>query len=297
MALDFDLMNAMAADMEAQMAEEAARRALVEQDYEARRVRPGRIGTDTGPVHAASILVWARIAEMAGIPFIPAEIVATLDMETVRAMGNGDDTSLLPPDQQVQVAMADAYANAGGYWRTEICAGEEVKCLMGSGQGLPDILPIRMDDLRIYEMHWGMPAVTIVGRPRLTPVRHAGYPVEFRVFCGCKAEDEGAVSWYYPQAGPFEATPELEAAMTQASEWGARLHALRAEIGLTPWLPGQGEPTDRIGSTVDFMLTEDMGLVMVDAGPGYGAGAHPCCFIDQPVAGRAWSLAKGVKLR
>ena len=45
------------------------------------------------------------------------------------------------------------------------------------------------------------------------------------------------------------------------------------------------------------MLTEEMGLVMVDAGPGYGAGAHPCCFIDQPVTGRAWALAEGVEAR
>jgi hypothetical protein len=297
MTFDFPSMDAMAADMEARMAESNARRTRVEQDYEARRMHPERIGTDTGPVHAASILVWARLAEIAGIPFIPADTVATLTMDTVMAMAEGDESAELAPGQMDEIRKAVAYANGGGYWRTEICAGEEVKYLMGSGQSLPDVLPIRMDDLRIYEMHWGMPCVTIVGRPKLTPVRHAGYPVEFRVFNGCQAEENGAVSWYYPQAGAFEPTPELEVAMTQAAEWGKALHELRDRMGLVAWLPEMGEPSDRIGSTIDFMLTEEMGLVMVDAGPGYGAGAHPCCFIDQPVAGRAWALAEGVEVR
>lgn len=297
MAFDFPAMDAMAAHMEAQMAEADARRTVIEQDYETRRIRPDQIGIETGPVHAASILVWARLAEIAGIPFIPAETVATLDMKTVMAMADGREDETLRDGQMDEIAKAVAYANAGGYWRTEICAGEEVKYLMGSGQSLPDVLPIRMDDLRIYEMHWGMPCVTIVGRPKLTPVRVAGYPVEFRVFNGCQAEEDGAVSWYYPQAGAFETTPELEAAMTQAAEWGKALHELRDRMGLVAWLPDRGEATDGIGSTIDFMLTEEMGLVMVDAGPGYGAGAHPCCFIDAPVKGRAWTLADGVELR
>lgn len=297
MALDFDLMNAMAADMESRMAEANAAKLVLQRTYEERRVRPERIGTEAGPVHAASILVWARLAEMAGIPFIPATVVATLDMDTVMEMADGDLSDAIGDDQRAEIAKAVAYANAGGYWRTEICAGEEVKYRMGSGQDLPDVLPIRMDDLRIYEMHYGMPSVTIVGRPRLTPVRHAGYPVEFRIFNGCQAEEDGAVSWYYPQAGTFETTPELEAAMTQAAEWGVALHELRERMGLLPWLPDRGAETDRIGSTIDFMLTEEMGLVMVDAGPGYGAGAHPCCFIDRPVTGRAWALAEGVEAR
>lgn len=297
MALDFDFMNMMADDLEAALAENQARRRAIEQDYETRRVRPEQIGMETGPVHAASILVWARLAEIAGIPFIPATPVASLDMATVVIMAEGDESATLADGQMEEIQKAVAYANGGGYWRTEICAGEEVKYLMGSGQDLPDVLPIRMDDLRIYEMHWGMPSVTIIGRPKLTPVRHAGYPVEFRVFNGCQAEEDGAVSWYYPQSGKFEPTDELEAAMTQASEWGKALHELRDRLGLVAWIPDRGESTHEIGSTIDFMLTEEMGLVMVDAGPGYGAGAHPCCFIDVPVTGRAWHLAEGVKLR
>ena len=300
-ALDADQQDrfaiAMAADMQARIDEATARNRELASGYEARRVHADRIGIDTGPVHAASILVWARLAEIAGIPSIPATVVATLDMATVDEMANGELTDAVGEGQRAEIAKAVAYADAGGYWRTEICAGDEVKYQMAIGADLPAVLPIRMDDCRIYEMHFGMPSVTIVGRPRLTPVRHAGYPVEFRVFNGCQAEEDGAVSWYYPQAGAFEPTPELEAAMTLAAEWGRRLHALRDQLGLVAWLPDRGEPSDRIGSTIDFMLTEEMGLVMVDAGPGYGAGAHPCCFTDQPVEGRAWALAEGVEPR
>lgn len=297
MPFDFANMDAIHAQMEAEMATHRTQMAATAADYDQRRVHPERIGTDTGPVHAASILVWARLAEIAGIPFIPVETVASLDMDTVMIMAEGEPSDDLDATQLDEIAKAVAHTRGGGFWRTEICAGEEVKYLMGSGQDLPDVLPLRMDDLRIYEMHMGMPTVTIVGRPKLTPVRHAGYPVEFRVFNGCQADADGAVSWYYPQAGVFETTPELEAAMTQAAEWGNALHALRDRMGLVAWLPDRGEPTDRIGSTIDFMLTEEMGLVMVDAGPGYGAGAHPCCFIDRPVEGRAWALAEGVEVR
>ena len=191
---------------------------------------------------------------------------------------------------------ANAYAARGGYWRSEYCAGGQVKQAMSLGADLPEILLLDLDDPRMIDMHWAVPFLTIVGRPRLTPVRVNGYPVEFRVFNNPTAENS-AVSFYYPQAGQFEVTSELEAAMTQAQEWGMKLHALRAELGLIPWLPEMETENEIIGSTVDFMLTKEQGLVLVDAGPGAGYGAHPCCFIDQPIVGRRWQLADGVTLR
>ena len=167
---------------------------------------------------------------------------------------------------------------------------------MAEGEPLPASLPLCFDDPRMIDMHWGLPSVTIIGRPRMTPVRVNGYPVEFRVFHGGNAED-GAASFYYPQAGRFNPSDELQASMKLARTYAGRLHTKRADLGLTPWMPGMGDPDDAIGSTIDFMLTEEAGLVLVDAGPGYGFGAHPCCFIDQPVAGERWHLADGVALR
>src|SRR3546814_9410353 len=70
------------------------------------------------------------------------------------------------------------------------------------------------------------------------------------------------------------------------------MYAEHQSLGLTPWLP-PGEPNADIGATIDFMLTDERGMVMIDAGPGYGSGAHPCCFISSPVEGIRWMLAPG----
>ena len=261
--------------------------------YREHMVPAAEIGLWTGEVHAASILIWCALAERANIPFIPVELVATLSIEAVELLIDNKHHELSPADA-LALATAEAYADAGGFWRTEFCAGSQVKYTMSEGLDLPAILPFHLDDERIVDMHWAQPNLRLIGRPRLTPVRVNGYPVEFRVFHGGEAQD-GAASFYYPQAGEFLITPELHAAMDQAIAWAGILAALRTELGLIPWLPEGGGPA--IGSTIDFMLTEERGLVLVDAGPGFGYGAHPCCFIDSPVAGRRWQLAEGVKLR
>ncbi len=153
-----------------------------------------------------------------------------------------------------------------------------------------------LDDPRIMDMHFGMPDVKVIGRPLVKPARVNGWPVEFRVFCGSAQSEHGAVSFYYPQAGKFRVTKALDSAMTEARKCALRLYQAREDLGLVPWLP-PGEPSMQIGATIDFMLTESGDIVLVDAGPGFGFGAHPCCFIGVPVQGRRWRLADGVEIR
>lgn len=280
-------------EMQAQMEAARRHREAIEVDYAARAVAPEAFSTGVaGPVHAASILVWNRVAELAGVAHIPAEVVASIPMAVVFQLLDGEEPAA---EHHPAIRAAGAYCRAGGFWRTELCAGEEVKWAMSQGRPLPPQIPFSFEDCRIMDLHWGMPDIKVIGRPRLTPVRVNGYPVEFRVFHGGEAAD-GAVSWYYPQAGHFEVTEALARAMEEARHLGGLLHAKRAELQLTPWIPGFPESAT-IGSTIDFMLTEKRGLVMVDAGPGYGHGAHPCCFIDSEVAGERWTLAEGVELR
>lgn len=263
--------------------------------YQATHITPAEFGHRTGPIHAASILSWIRLAEIANIPHIPVEVVAVISMVDAWSLTDCKPQDVSPRGS-LALAQANAYCQAGGFWRTEICAGIDVKVAMAEGLDLPEILPFNLADSRLLELHASLPTITVVGRPRLTPVRVNGYPVEFRTFWGGKAQ-EAAVSYYYPQAGEFPLTPVLEAHMSQAQAWGETLYRLRAELGLIPWVPEDGEPDSGIGATIDFMLTEEAGLVLVDAGPGYGYGAHPCCFIDTPVSGRRWQLASGVAIR
>lgn len=282
-------------EMAVQIAKAEAARQAAEAAYARDTVMPEEIGMRRGQVHAASILVWVRIAEIAGVPFIPAETVATLPMSIVeKVMDNRDDE--MTPDEIETMRAATAFCRTGGYWRTELCAPHEVKSAMAHNVSMPDFLPLYLDDPRMLDMHYNMPDVKIVSRPRLTPVRHAGWPIEFRTFFGGRAQS-GAASWYYPQTGRFETTPELEALMDRAIEMGRLLHETRERLGLVPCLPERSLTDAAIGSTIDFMMTEEMGLVLVDAGPGYGYGAHPCCFLESEVEGRRWHLADGVDVQ
>jgi hypothetical protein len=277
------------------IAEAQARSARAQREYAETAVPPDRIGSRKGVVHAASILVWTRLAEMAGVPFIPAETVVSIPMSAVDKVMDDREADLDDAEIAALRRAAD-HCESGGYWRTDVCAPHDVKSAMARNLPMPDILPLVLDDPRMIDVHHNMPDVKIVARPRLTPVRHAGWPVEFRTFFGGRAED-GAASWYYPQAGGFDVTPGLEAAMDQAVAMGRRLHGLRHEMGLVPALPDAHLAGDEIGSTIDFMLTEERGVVLVDAGPGAGYGADPCCFMDDPVAGRRWRAPHGPETR
>lgn len=282
-------------DVEARIEAAVALAEQVRANFKAHSVRPDLVGSVAGGVHPASLLVWNEIADIAGVPYVPADIVARLPVEEVYAIldGNPDPESLTSIHQ---MRAAGAYAESGGYWRTDLCASLDVKASLHHEQRLPDIIPINFDDPRMMDVHDGVHEFLILKRPRLTPVTYNGWPIEFRVFNGGAAED-GSASWYYPQC-PVTPTPELETAMTEATNYARVLHTRRAKLGLVPWFPRMDEPTHEIGSSIDFMLTEERGLVMIDAGPGAGHGAHPCCFIDcEEIAGRCWNAPEGAQLR
>lgn len=254
--------------------------------------------TDANPdskrFQVASILTWCRIAEEVGVPYIPVNPVASVPMTAIwKAI---DTPELLTPDESAALAAATAVGKSGRFWRTEFCASMDVKWSRSVNKPVIDAddLMFCVDDPRIIDMHYGMPAVTLIERPMMTPVRFAEWPVEFRVFIGGRTDGD-AVSFYYPQAGVFRPTDPLEVAMSEALLLGQRLDKQRRRSGMVPVIGSRvGE---QIGVTLDFMLTTERGLVLVDAGPGFGYGAHPCCFIDQPIIGRRWHLAHGVQLR
>lgn len=289
-------LKAMEAAMVLAVNEGTALRERIEADYLAKAIPADKFGEIRGPVHAASLLAWNRIADHCGVPRIDAEVIAVIPMKA--AWNSIDEPQSLSEEENFLLKTAFDWCEHGRFWRTELCSGEGVKYCLGKDGSFPppEYLRFSLDDCRIMDMHWGMPDIKVIGRPTIEPARVKGWPVEFRVFCGGGAET-GAVSFYYPQAGDFEVTPELERAMSYAREYGVAMHDARTALGLTPWLPEMGEPDDRIGSTIDFMLKSDGDLVMVDAGPGFGCGAHPCCFIDVPIEGERWKLADGVELR
>lgn len=266
--------------------------------YKEQAIEPEDFGKKQGPFHAASILSWCRIAELAGVPYIPVIELGRFSNEEAWSMADGE------PSTNSSLGAIEEYLVAGGFWRTDLCASEEVKYLLSEGLPLSDVLSFGFDDSRIMELNTYMPEIKIVGRPRITPYivndnpqENNDYPVEFRVFIGGKADSVGAVSFYYPQAPVFRVTRTLERAMELAKEHAYNIHEKRLELGLTPWLPQLGDPGEYIGCTIDFMLDQQGMVLMVDAGPGFGYGAHPCCFIDDEVKGTRWAPKPGVKIR
>ena len=289
---------AMAAMIEQSIASGEARCKSIEDDYVARITPTMAIASmlpgEGGLMHAASLLAWNEIAALVDVPAVPAELITSLPMNNVYAYM---ECQLDPRDPDfAPFQVARDYIATGGFWRTNLCASGDVKYQL-SNTGLftmPRVLDL--DDPRIIDMHYGLPAIDIIARPTMTPKRINGFPIEFRVFFGGQAEQSGAVAFYYPQAGAFTPTDELIAAAEEARIMAQKMFAKREELGLVPMLPGGPEGTE-IGATLDFMLTEDEGLVFIDAGPGYGYGAHPCTFIDSPVEGTRWHLAPGVTPR
>src|SRR3546814_14618782 len=90
-----------------------------------------------------------------------------------------------------------------------------------------------------------LPFIEVLARPLLTPVRVGNWPVEFRVFFGGAAEEDAAISFYYPQADEFEITHALESDAEQARTWGKAMYAEHNSLGLKPWLPRSEE--SRVG--------------------------------------------------
>lgn len=298
-------LSAMTASIEASIAEGQAECARVEAEVARITTDPATIAdmadSTGGAVHAASLQTWIALAERAGVPYVPAEVVARIPMADAWESVEGRIEEGDPRGDEIMKAVA--HAAGGGYWRTDLCACSDVKWQLSQSGTFEVPTWFGLDDPRIMDMHWGMPEILILGRPLMTPVMVDGWPVEFRVFVGGSAEEDGAVSFYYPQVGDAaeraaQDDPRLREAAEQARGWALSMTALRDRLGLLPFLPGRDfVPDAGIGATIDFMLTEERGLVMIDAGPGFGFGAHPCCFIDSPVTGTRWRLADGVEAR
>ena len=287
-------LDLMKADIEKRVEEGQKRTKLIRESFQSSVVSSLLFGKIQGPFHACSILAWSHIAHLANVPYIPVNIVAHISIEDVWAhLDNG----VVSETGQINIKTAQDYSASGGFWRTDLCAGEDVKYFRSEGKDLPSIIPFYLDDSRIMDIHAYMPHITVVGRPRIDPMIVGGYPLEFRVFIGGNIPKDYAVSFYYPQASDFTVTPELERLMDTSVEYAQKINKKRVELGLIPWLPEQGFPDELRGSTLDFMVTSEGQVVLVDAGPGYGSGAHPCCFLDTIVQGRKWHPNENVTIR
>ena len=103
---------------------------------------------------------------------------------------------------------------------------------------------------------------------------------------------------YYPQRA-LPDTPATHSQVQQVEQLTQRLVAHLDAAGQYPWMVSyeRGFKPRTVNATLDFLVTQDGVVVLLEAGPPFGAGAHPCSFLDQPISGLALGLAPGVKLR
>ncbi len=224
---------------------------------------------------------WLAYAAYAGLPHIAAEKgteLTTDELETAfEVLNEGGEIPaflkerVLPWINQVQ--------EKGWMWRFEECASQTIKEVMGCmrPENYLKITKIKVPfsvDSRVLHCHWDSREKTtrLVARPWVNATFEAGFPVEIRVF-RIKGEKSGwAASNYYvqrPLPEKYRGTAAIAIELTKELE-------LRSTTNPREGLPAF--PTS--GYTVDWLLTAEGKLVMIEAGPPFTlqGGAHPCCF-------------------
>lgn len=211
--------------------------------------------------------VWLSRCAAAGVPAIPARFSQDILVEDIFKSTDGEECK--------SVDAAAKWLKDGicekEMWRWEQCAPIELKSVMGNG-GVACGVAFCTDDPRLCDILYdcNMETTRIAIRPVWDIQRHAGYPVEFRVYVfGAELE---SVSNYYPQRD----LPDVF--MPQAKEAAALARRLYPHVG-TPF-------------TADFCYDGNGHVVFLEGGPPWGYGAHPCCFNPDKLTPERIVLAK-----
>jgi hypothetical protein len=125
--------------------------------------------------------------------------------------------------------------------------------------------------------------ICVVQRPWVKARIEGGRPVEYRVFIQNNAIT--GISNYYTQR-PIRFNKDEVADCTRKAD--AIIETCLSE-GLVPWaLKYAGHfNADKVSCTLDFLIEENSGgATFIEAGPPFGAGAHPCCFEHNVVNGQ-----------
>ena len=172
--------------------------------------------------------------------------------------------------------------------RWDACAPEVVKYRLSDGrpqwdQEILDLFTI--DNSRSFDILFGYPGTDYAAwrRPWVKAAICENYPIEYRVFV-----HDGmvvGVSNYYVQRPLIDADGDplhgVQADVRQVVAFARQMAAaLPVPIRFGP--AAKNYPPDSRSFTADFMRLETGDLVFLEAGPPFGANAHPCCFPADP---------------
>ena len=255
---------------------------------------------------------WIEAAERAGVPYVPARLVAEFEVSDLR-----QHETVGPHQKRLDVAFAEMAGarRPGTMARWDCCAPAWLKAELSDGEW-PDpcdpqfaTLPV---DARLLEVLEAYPRIRMPAfeRPWLgeRTIKADGYPAEYRAFI-----EEGKVvgiSSYYPQRDLRRSEEEIEAvtrlsaqlagAIEPPMQWALEEdHRLKVQeihrkmarvLGKEP-VPAGPSP-DGVHATADFVATTD-GMLFLEGGPPWWMGAHPCCFPADRKGVRGVRLAAG----
>lgn len=241
-----------------------------------------------GAFVGVSLKSWLKIAQQAQVPLVPAQQIGSISREFV----------MMAEDEVADEAMAVKYqafkqlqaqAPQGHMLRWDPCAAIHVKQAMAgiSDGSCPDgAARLDLGDPRVYDILYEYPRddVPILARPWAPAKMFEGYPVEFRVFIE-NSQVLGVANYYVQRCLPH--SHEIMGWAQKAKECAEKmLHAMQA-TGQYPWMPRFGQSgfdceQGQIHATMDFLVCRQTGQVLfLEAGPPFGAGAHPCAFEDE----------------
>lgn len=244
---------------------------------------------------AVSLSHWVDLAKDAGIAHVPAEVVCSIPVHVIL-----ESESQLPEHAVYweKLAAARAQMGAGDMLRTNACASSDMKFMMQEG-GLntsdeyanspdsvnPDVKTWRslahLGCPRISDIAYSYPGadMAILKRPWVEARREGSHPVEYRVFVD-NGSVVGLANYYIQRDIPLD--PQVDNEIREALSMAKQLVDHMAHTGSLPFNLG-ADPlefdSEKISCTMDFLVAENGDVLFLEAGPAFGAGAHPCAFM------------------
>ena len=219
---------------------------------------------------------WLELCGEAGVPHVPAELVATMLRDDCLAFDTRGE------HQERLVSALEALQEAkleNHMMRMDPASGIEIKHRLSIGEPefRPEFQEIILDDPRLFDILFEYPReeVPVWRRPWVDAMRHQGYPVEYRAFV--RDSTLLGISNYYPQRPLPEFPAHLEAVRRYTQ---ALIESVKPPF---LWHTAHGLMDGTLDAagihfTADFLVTVQDEVLFLEGGPPHELGAHPCCF-------------------
>jgi hypothetical protein len=236
-----------------------------------------------GAFVGVSLGAWLQHAQHAGVPHVPANEVARVSRWQFLNFQESNEA-----DRQMWKSVRDLRHSvpADHMVRWDPCAELGLKQAMAKSKldmAIEASHPVHPEaDPRTYDILYDYPLekVSLWSRPWVKAQMHESHPVEFRVFVR-DSRVLGVANYYVQRALPE--SPEILRAVNTCIALSAQLVGSMQEHGAFPWMPhyekmGFDMSAGAIHATLDFLVSEGGQVLLLEAGPPFGAGAHPCAF-------------------